>query len=327
MTIAHRCLDEMHVEATGRRDRHQGIAARDTHRDRLENLAGIDAERPRLGDRGVGLLVRDGLEWDAMGFEMLRYLPHHPTPHLAREPSITRIRPRDPWRLSARRGRPAAAAFFGCLYYAALRPAEAVALRVGDCVLPAKGWGRIDLATSGPRARTEWTDTGASHEHCGLKHRADKETRSIPIPPVLVAMLRGHIARYETGPGGRPFRTNRGGLLNDTGYGEIWQGTRTLTPHPAQHTSRWPAAAPTTCATPPSYGPAGAGRPNALTTPAVAARIRQLAAQAEHRRAIAEFHARRAADQQARIGELLLEAIATQASLFSEPDRTSNHPA
>jgi hypothetical protein len=30
--------------------------------------------------------------------------------------------------------------FFGCLYYAALRPAEAVALRVADCVLPAKGW-------------------------------------------------------------------------------------------------------------------------------------------------------------------------------------------
>ena len=27
-------------------------------------------------------------------------------------------------------------AFFGCLYYAALRPAEAVALREADCVLP-----------------------------------------------------------------------------------------------------------------------------------------------------------------------------------------------
>src|SRR5712692_6765923 len=96
MTIAHRCLDEMHVEATGCRDRHQGIAARDTHRDRLENLAGIDAERPRLGDRGVGLLVRDGLEWDAVGFEMLRYPRHHPTPHLAGKPIITPIRPSRP---------------------------------------------------------------------------------------------------------------------------------------------------------------------------------------------------------------------------------------
>ncbi len=42
-------------------------------------------------------------------------------------------------------GAPRTLPFFGCLYYAALRPAEAVALRVGDCVLPAKGWGRIDL--------------------------------------------------------------------------------------------------------------------------------------------------------------------------------------
>jgi integrase len=30
-------------------------------------------------------------------------------------------------------------AFFGCLYYAALQPAEAVALREADCVLPRRG--------------------------------------------------------------------------------------------------------------------------------------------------------------------------------------------
>jgi hypothetical protein len=65
-------------------------------------------------------------------------------------------------------------------------------------------------------------------------------------------------------------------------------------------------------------------RPGAPTSPAVAARIRQLAAQAEHRRALAEFHARRAADQQARTDALLLEVIAALASLFSEPGRTGN---
>ena len=54
-----------------------------------------------------------------------------------------------------------------------------------------------------------------------------------------------------------------------------------------------------------------------VTNPAVAARVRQLAAQAEHRRAIAEFRARHAADQQARINALLLEAIAALASLLS----------
>ena len=51
-----------------------------------------------------------------------------------------------------------------------------------------------------------------------------------------------------------------------------------------------------------------------VMTPA-AARARQLAAQAEHRRAIAEFRARRAADQQARVNTLLLEAIAALAGL------------
>src|SRR5690242_4886494 len=104
MGVAYRCLDEVHVEATGCRDRHQGIAARDAHRDRLENLAGVDAERPGLGDRGVGLLVRDGLERNAVGFEMLCYLRHHPAPHLAGEPIITPIRPRGPWQLPACRG-------------------------------------------------------------------------------------------------------------------------------------------------------------------------------------------------------------------------------
>ncbi len=62
-------------------------------------------------------------------------------------------------------------------------------------------------------------------------------------------------------------------------------------------------------------------------SPAVAARVRQLAAQAEHRRAIAEFRARYTADQQARIDALLLEAIAALASLFSQPGRTGNPPA
>ena len=71
----------------------------------------------------------------------------------------------------------------------------------------------------------------------------------------------------------------------------------------------------------PPRPPAAAGSrpaaPAALMNPAVAARIRQLAAQAEHRRAIAELHTRRAADQQARINALLLEAIAALAELLS----------
>jgi integrase len=110
-------------------------------------------------------------------------------------------------------------------------------LREADCVLPASGWGRIDLAASQPRAGTEWTDDGASREERGLKHRAAGETRTIPIPPVLVAMLRTHIACYGAGPDGRLFRTARGGPLNDTGYGEVWQRARPKAFTPAQQAS------------------------------------------------------------------------------------------
>ncbi len=51
-------------------------------------------------------------------------------------------------------------------------------------------------------------------------------------------------------------------------------------------------------------------------TPAVAARVRQLAAQADYRRAVAEYQARHAADQQQRINALLLETIDALAGLL-----------
>ncbi len=68
------------------------------------------------------------------------------------------------------------------------------------------------------------------------------------------------------------------------------------------------------------------GGPATTVHPAVAARIRQLAREAEHRRAIAEFRARRAADQQARVNALLPEAIAVLASILSEPRHAGIQP-
>jgi hypothetical protein len=76
-------------------------------------------------------------------------------------------------------------------------------LRESDLHLPKKGWGRIDLAASASRARRGWTDHGTAGQERGLKHRAAHETRTIPIPPDLVKLLRAHIRRYGTTPGGR----------------------------------------------------------------------------------------------------------------------------
>ena len=61
-------------------------------------------------------------------------------------------------------------------------------------------------------------------------------------------------------------------------------------------------------------------RPATIISPAVAARIRQLAAHAEHRRAITDYQARHHANQQARVNALLLEAIAALATLLGTPE-------
>ncbi len=71
------------------------------------------------------------------------------------------------------RARPELTAFFGCLYYVALRPEEAVALCLSDCHLPGTGWGLLRLAAATTRTAAAWTDSGASHDQRGLKHRPD----------------------------------------------------------------------------------------------------------------------------------------------------------
>ncbi|WP_329208369.1 site-specific integrase [Streptomyces sp. NBC_00683] len=117
-------------------------------------------------------------------------------------------------------------AFFGCLYYAAMRPAEATALRDSQCHLPETGWGALTLREGAVRAGRNWTDDGAAHEMRHLKARAVKDSRPVPIPPHFVRLLRQHIATYGIAPDGRLFRTSRGGLLQETGYGEVWARAR-----------------------------------------------------------------------------------------------------
>jgi len=113
--------------------------------------------------------------------------------------------------------------------------------------LPARGWGRIVLAASASRAGTAWTDHGTARQERGLKHRAVHETRTIPIPPELVKLLRAYIKRYGTTTDGRIFQTARGGILQDLAYGAVWtEARKEALPRPVHHRS---AAAPTTCAT------------------------------------------------------------------------------
>ena len=108
--------------------------------------------------------------------------------------------------------RPELTAFFGCLYYAAPRPEEAVILHHRDCNLPASGWGTRTLTAACPRTGSAWTSTGTPYEPRGLKHRPEGTIRIVPIPPPLITLLRRHLASYGTTPDGRLFRGTQGGI-------------------------------------------------------------------------------------------------------------------
>jgi integrase len=117
-------------------------------------------------------------------------------------------------------------ALYACMYYGALRPAEAVALRAPDCHLPEKGWGRLTLSGSRPEVNIRWTDSGSAHEQRQLKHRARQDVRVVPIPPVLVRILREHLAAFGTAEDGRLFQSERGKIVGSTSYGRVWADAR-----------------------------------------------------------------------------------------------------
>ncbi|WP_399088191.1 tyrosine-type recombinase/integrase [Streptomyces sp. BBFR2] len=117
-------------------------------------------------------------------------------------------------------------AFFGCLYYAAMRPSEVANLKKRNCKLPASGWGELVLTSSRPEVGAGWTDDGKSYEERGLKRRARRATRSVPIPPVLVRMLQSHVTQHGIAPDGRLFQAALGGRVRSTEYSNVWQEAR-----------------------------------------------------------------------------------------------------
>ncbi|MGW0805550.1 tyrosine-type recombinase/integrase [Nonomuraea sp. NPDC002799] len=136
-------------------------------------------------------------------------------------------------RVGRKRGR-RLKALFASIYYAALRPEEAADLRLNNCELPTSGWGLIVLEKARPQATKRWTNTGETHETRNLKHRADRETREIPIPPVLVAILREYVVQYRPAQDGRIFHTGTGNSYSSSAHSYVWQEARRLAFTPAQ---------------------------------------------------------------------------------------------
>jgi integrase len=144
-----------------------------------------------------------------------------------------------------RRQGPRFQAFYGCMFYAMMRPSEVSALTKAGCHLPQTGWGHLTFADASPAAGKAFTDDGQVHEHRGLKGRtkgrpgpsARRPVRKVPIPPELVELLRAHMQTYGTARDGRLFRSETGNRLMPSTWWQVWQKVRVASLTPEQQAS------------------------------------------------------------------------------------------
>jgi integrase len=144
-------------------------------------------------------------------------------------------------------------AFFAVMYYAGLRPEEAVNLSTDNIILPPRtldaerqhgenpsedqDWGELHLRTATPDAGSEWTDDGSPREHRQLKHRAEGDIRIVPTHPELTRLLRDHLTSFGPADDGRLFAGVRGGELPTITYRRAWAKARQVALTPAEHAS------------------------------------------------------------------------------------------
>ena len=83
-------------------------------------------------------------------------------------------------------------------------------------------WGELHIRSAMPDAGSEWTDDGSPRERRQLKHRAEGDSRIVPIHPELTGLLRDHLTQFGTAPDGRLFRCVRGGELPTMTYRRAW---------------------------------------------------------------------------------------------------------
>ncbi|WP_249345952.1 tyrosine-type recombinase/integrase [Microbispora sp. H11081] len=122
---------------------------------------------------------------------------------------------------------PRLVAFFALMYYAALRPEEAVNLRKSNLVLLEEGWGELILETANPAPGTAWSNSGDRRDPGPLKHRERGESRIAPCPPELTRILHAHLKDLGAAPDGRIFWALKGGTyLHESTYHRVWRKAR-----------------------------------------------------------------------------------------------------
>lgn len=93
-------------------------------------------------------------------------------------------------------------------YYGGLRPSEVVMLRRQALVVPRQGWGLIEVVEA----------------NIDLDEPGEPKTgpRTVPIPPILVEMLRRWIDDHDFAPGDLLFRTRNGRIPTKSNWGRAW---------------------------------------------------------------------------------------------------------
>ena len=119
-------------------------------------------------------------------------------------------------------------AFFGCMYYAALRPEEAVDLRLEQPRQPARprlGRTDPDQLRAPQRHLVDRQRLGSASAANSSTARAAKPAR-YPSTRSWSRSSAQHLKKYPPGPDGRIFTGPRGGIFNDRAYLKIFHKAR-----------------------------------------------------------------------------------------------------
>ena len=165
----------------------------------------------------------------------------HPRPPRRRQPRTRRRNAHACGTIGRRQG-PRFQAFYGCMFYALMRPSEVAALTKAGCHLPEQGWGHLTFADSSPaagqglhRRRPGPRAPRPQRPHQGQARPEGPQARPQgPDPPELVELLRDHIQTYGTAPDGRLFRSERGNPLQPSTWWQVWQKVRAASLTPEQ---------------------------------------------------------------------------------------------
>lgn len=98
---------------------------------------------------------------------------------------------------------PRMVAFYSCLYYAGLRPEEAVGIEVPrNFRVPDRDdeWGEFVLERAEPHAGKAWTDSGKNRDRRQLKQRAIGEVRRVPARPPSPRSSDGTLVNSASAP-------------------------------------------------------------------------------------------------------------------------------